>query len=100
MIFDLFVFLPASEPTHFAVIAIISKPHLRTNQEYSVIVDDDTAVVQDILMYNWPSYRSDDGSKICRILAHIPISHRIPSASLSWRIEASISQECNTVSPV
>jgi len=57
MIFNLPVLLPRGEISKFAVVTVVSQPHLRSYQEYFLIVNDYSTVVYDILVNNGPRKR-------------------------------------------
>lgn len=44
------MFLPGSEVAHLAVVSVVGKPHLGSDEENLVVVHDDAAVVEDVLM--------------------------------------------------
>lgn len=57
MIFALLLSRPRSEVTELAVVSVICQPHLRTDEDNFLVVNDDLTVVVHILVYNWPSKR-------------------------------------------
>ena len=57
MVFPLSMSSPGSKVTEFAIIPVIGQPHLRTNEENFLVVNDDSTVVDHILVdyrpVNW-----------------------------------------------
>ena len=45
---------PRRKPPQFAIIAIVSHPHLGSDEQDLAIVDDKTAVVKDVFVHHWP----------------------------------------------
>lgn len=62
MVFNLSVFGPGREPTEFAVVPVICHPHLRSDEEDLAIMYNYAAVVDDVLVSNWPKVESVLGS--------------------------------------
>lgn len=58
MVFPLSVPCPRSKVTEFAVIPVIGQPHLGTDEENLLVINDDSAVVVHVLMDHWPVNRS------------------------------------------
>ena len=54
MIFPLMVLCPWSEIPHLPVITIVGKPHLWADQEDLRVVNDNTTIVENISMDDWP----------------------------------------------
>lgn len=54
VVFPLVVLHPRREVSHLTVVSIISKPHLGTNEENLLVVDNDATVVYHILMCDRP----------------------------------------------
>jgi hypothetical protein len=54
MVFPLSMPCPGSKVTEFAVIPVVSQPHLRTNEENLFVVNDDSAVVVHVLVVYRP----------------------------------------------
>ena len=54
MIFPLTMFLPWREKSQFTIIAVISKPHLWSNHEDFLVVNDDSTVIDDVLVSDRP----------------------------------------------
>ena len=48
-------FRPWDEPSHFPVVSVHGHEELGTNQKNLTVVEDDAAVVQDILVHHRPS---------------------------------------------
>lgn len=59
MVFPLPVPGPGSEVTELAIIPIIRQPQLRPDEEDFLVVDDDSAVVVDVLVDDRPTVRSE-----------------------------------------
>ena len=49
---------PGRKIPQLAIVTVISKPHLRTNEQNLPIVNDDSAIVYHILVYHRPSNNS------------------------------------------
>lgn len=105
MVFGLSVLRPWREVSQFAVVAVVSHPHLRADKQDLSVVDDNAAVVDDILVRHGPRLihasisEEEIGDKL-KLRTNIPISQRMPAVSLLARSFASTSQECRTVSPL
>jgi hypothetical protein len=54
VIFILPVLLPWGEVAEFSIVAIVGKPHLRSNKQNLSIVNDYSAVIYDILVDDRP----------------------------------------------
>ena len=54
MIFYLTMLLPCSEITHLAVVSVVGEPHLGADEKDLPIMYDYPAVVDDILVDDWP----------------------------------------------
>lgn len=52
MILPLAMLHPRGEVPHLAVVTIVSKPHLRTDEEDLLVVDDNATVVDYVLVYD------------------------------------------------
>lgn len=63
MIFPLSVFRPRSKITEFTIVPVIREPHLGSNKQNFAIMYNDTAVIDDVFMHNWPTH---DGHKLLR----------------------------------
>lgn len=50
---------PRSEPSEFAVVAVVRHPHLWANEQNLAVVDDDPAVVDHILVCDGPTRMSE-----------------------------------------
>ena len=88
--------LPSGEVSHLAIVPVIRKPHLRADEENLVVVNDDTAVVDDVLVRYGPfkvlpSGANRYGGNV--LLTHIPTSHNMSDASSDCRSLTRISQE-------
>ena len=57
MVFHLPMFLPWGEVAHLAVVPVVGEPHFGSDEEDLVIVNDDAAVVYDVLVDNGPSIK-------------------------------------------
>lgn len=69
---------PRREPPQFAVVAIVREPHLGPNEEDRAVVEDDPAVVGDILVDDGPACAVvSAGPERERKKAHIPTSTRM-----------------------
>ena len=55
MLFPLAMLRPGRKIPQLAIVTVISKPHLRTNEQNLPIVDDDSAIVYHILVYHRPN---------------------------------------------
>lgn len=55
VVFDLAVLHPRRKPPQLTVVAVVRHPHLRANEEYLAIMDNNTAVVDDVLVYHRPN---------------------------------------------
>ena len=51
------MFLPWGEVAHLAVVPVVGEPHFGSDEEDLVIVNDDAAVVYDVLVDNGPSIK-------------------------------------------
>lgn len=100
MVFPLSMPGPGSEVTEFAVIPVVRQPHLRPDEEYFLIVNDDPAVVVYVLVDYRPVTRSTgETQRTGGRGTNIPMSQTTSSASSDASIFARTSHECNTVSP-
>lgn len=54
MVFPLAMLFPRSEMAELAVVAVVGQPHLGSNEDNLAIVNNDTAVVPDILVDDRP----------------------------------------------
>ena len=54
MVFSLTVFCPLREVAHLAVIPVIRQPHFWPNEEDLTVVDDNSTVVDDVLVNDRP----------------------------------------------
>lgn len=66
MIFSLSWSHPGRKESQFSVIPIIGQPHLGSYKEYLAIEDDDPAIVNYILVYDWHSNIADDALRFRR----------------------------------
>lgn len=57
VIFSLTMFCPSREVAHLTVISVVRQPHLWPNKENLTIMDDDSAVIDDVLMNDRPGRR-------------------------------------------
>lgn len=57
VVFPFMMLSPCCEMAEFAVVAIIRKPHLGTDEYDLAIVNNHTAVICDILVHDWPRNR-------------------------------------------
>ena len=88
--------LPGGEVSHLPIVPVIRKPHLRADEENLVVVNDDTAVVDDVLVRYGPfkvlpsgiNHHSDS-----ELLTYIPTSHSMSDDSSDCRSLTRISQE-------
>lgn len=55
MVFHLAKLRPGCEITQLTIISIISHPHLRADEQNFFVMNDDPAVINNILVHNWPS---------------------------------------------
>ena len=46
---------PWREVPHFAIITVVRKPHFGTDQQDLFVVNDHPAVVNHVLVYDWPN---------------------------------------------
>ena len=99
MILDLSMLLPWSEIAHFPVVSIISKPHLGSYQKNFVIMNNNTAVVYDVLVHDRPKSTLRRMLSVYSGMIYMPMSQSMPSASSDSKIFARTSQECKVVSP-
>jgi len=99
MVFPLSMPGPGSEVAELAVVPVIRQPHLRSDEENFLVVNDHTAVVVYVLVVYWPVAGWWMKFELGDERTHIPISQTTPSASSDARIFARTSHECNTVSP-
>ena len=58
MIFPLLMFRPGGEESKFAIITVIRQPHLGADKEYLLVVNNDTAVVNYVLVHHGPAVGS------------------------------------------
>lgn len=58
---------PWREVSHLAVITIIRKPHLGTNEQDLLVVNDHPAVVDHVLVYDWPAGFGSVHRDVCRV---------------------------------
>jgi hypothetical protein len=54
MIFPLLVFRPRREESKFPIVTIIRQPHLWADKKYLLVVNNDTAVVNHVLVHHGP----------------------------------------------
>ena len=54
MILDLAMLHPRREPAEFPVVAVVRHPHLRTDEKDLVVVNNDTTIINNIFVGNWP----------------------------------------------
>jgi hypothetical protein len=93
MVFPLAMFFPRGEMTELAVVAVIGQPHLGSNEDNLAIMNNDTAVVPDILVDNGPGRNISRTTRQPDKLARIPMSHTIPTVASDDNTLASTSQE-------
>ena len=93
MIFPLAMFFPRGEMTELAVVTVIGQPHLGSNEENLAIMNNDTAIVPDVLVDNRPRRNISKATRQPGKLARIPMSHMIPTVASDVNILASTSQE-------
>ena len=55
VILNLSVLHPWREPAEFAIVSIVGHPHLRANEKDFGVVDYNSAIVDDVLVHNWPA---------------------------------------------
>ena len=101
MVLPLTMFHPWCEISHLTIITVVSKRQFWTDQKDLLVVNDDSTVVNHVLVHDWP----DGFVSVCHeshvgVFTDMPMSQIIPMVSSPARIFASTSQECNTVSPV
>lgn len=99
MILDLTVFHPWREVTKLSIVPVIRHPHLRPDMQDFVIVDDDSTIVDHVLVDHRPIGIMSFSSRAVDRVTRMPMSHRIPSVSSDSKIFASTSHECKHVSP-
>lgn len=63
VVFPLSMSGPGGEVTEFAVIPIVSQPHLRPDEEDFLVVNNDSAVVVHVLVDYWPVTGSTDETR-------------------------------------
>jgi hypothetical protein len=94
------MFRPRREEPKLTIITVIRQPHFWADEKYLLVVNDDTAVVNHVLVHYGPS-RIHSG--YCTVQTnpgtHIPMSHTISIVTSDARILAKTSQEWRTVSP-
>lgn len=56
MIFPLPMFCPRCEITQFTIISIIGEPHFGANKENLLVMDDYSAIIDDVLMHDGPNF--------------------------------------------
>ncbi len=93
MVFPLAMLFPRRKVTELAVVTIIGQPHLGSNEENLAIMDNDTAIVPDILVDDRPGRDMSRTTRQPNKLACIPISHTIPTVASDDNILASTCQE-------
>lgn len=54
MILPLSMLRPRCEVPHLTIITVIGKPHLRADKQNLSVVYDDPAVIDYVLVYDWP----------------------------------------------
>jgi hypothetical protein len=106
VVFSLTMFCPWREVAHLAVIPVIRQPHFWPNEEDLTVVDDNSTVVDDVLVNDRPfgEQRNSSGQRShpqerLDMGTHIPTSQTMSEVSGDDRIQPRISQECMTVSP-
>ena len=109
VVFSLTMFCPWSEVAHLAVIPVIRQPHLWPNKEDLTVVNDNSTVVDDVLVNHRPgkgfsrqqNSSGQEGTPKERIdmRTYIPTSQTMSEISGDDRIRPRTSQECMTVSP-
>jgi hypothetical protein len=52
---------PWRKPTELPVVTVVGEPHLGTNEEDATVVNDDSAVVDDVLVGDGPAKRAAAG---------------------------------------
>lgn len=78
VILDLPMLHPWSEVPHLSVVAVVREPHLRADVEDLPAVDDDSAVVDHILMHDRPGIRFIKRVSRSHLCTYMPMSHSIP----------------------
>jgi hypothetical protein len=48
---------PGSEISKLAIVAVVGKPHFRANENDFLVVYDHAAIVNDILVSDWPEHQ-------------------------------------------
>jgi hypothetical protein len=54
MVFPLLMFRPRCEKSKFSIITVIRQPHFGADEKYLLIVNDDTAIVNHVLVHHRP----------------------------------------------
>ena len=54
MVVRLAVLLPRREISQLAIVAVVRQPHLRTDEKDLVVVNNDTTIINNIFVGNWP----------------------------------------------
>lgn len=57
VVLDLSVLHPRREVSHLSVISVVREPHFRAYVEDLSAVNDDTTIVDDVLVDHWPIYQ-------------------------------------------
>jgi hypothetical protein len=66
MLFPLPMLLPGREVSQLAIVPIVCEPHFGTNEQYFLVMDNDSAVIVHVLMYYWPEISQISMSNIDR----------------------------------
>ncbi len=54
MVFPLSMLRPRREKTQLTIITVVGKPHLRADEQNFLVVDNNSAIVDDVLVHNGP----------------------------------------------
>ena len=54
VVLHLSVFHPRREPAKLAIVSIVRHPHLRADEQNFRVVNDDSAIINDIFVHHWP----------------------------------------------
>lgn len=64
MVFNLSVLHPGGKISKFSVITIVGEPHLGANHEDFAVINDNTAIIYNVLMHGGPKFMIECKSKI------------------------------------
>jgi hypothetical protein len=70
MVLSLAVFLPGREVAKFTIVAIVGHEHLWANKKNLAIVDDNSAVIDDVFVYDRPKKGQESRTQCCSTLTH------------------------------